>query len=74
MAWNVAADDIDQDGTVEIITVGCMYVAALCDPDLRIWSIPSDSSNLYLPILVVGAIAILVITVILVKRKKEDVN
>ena len=38
VAWNVATGDLDKDGTVEIVTVGCMYVSALCDPDLRIWS------------------------------------
>ncbi|MCK4885237.1 VCBS repeat-containing protein, partial [Candidatus Bathyarchaeota archaeon] len=38
MAWNVATGDVDDDGTVEILTVGCMYISTLCDPDLRIWS------------------------------------
>ena len=33
-AWNVGAGDVDSDGTVEIVTVGCMYVSQLCDPDL----------------------------------------
>jgi hypothetical protein len=74
MVWNVAADDIDQDGNVEIITVGCMYVSALCDPDLRIWSIPPDSSNLYFPILIIAVIAILLVSIILVKRRKEPIN
>lgn len=75
MAWNVAADDIDKDGTVEIITVGCMYVSALCDPDLRIWSIPSsDSSTLYLPVLVAGLISILFVTIILARRRKVNIK
>lgn len=43
VAWNVQTGDIDNDGTVEIVAVGCMYVSALCDPDLRIYSIPSDA-------------------------------
>jgi hypothetical protein len=38
-AWNVATGDVDKDGTVEIVTVGCMYVSNMCDPDMRIWSI-----------------------------------
>ena len=42
-AWNVASGDIDKDGTVEIITVGCMYVTNLCDPDMRIWSITAPA-------------------------------
>ena len=43
-AWNVASGDIDKDGTVEIVTVGCMYVTNLCDPDMRIWSITEEIS------------------------------
>jgi hypothetical protein len=74
MAWNVAADDVDQDGTVEIITVGCMYVAALCDPDLRIWSIAEDSTNLYLSVLVIGLISILLIGGFLIRRRKDKVE
>jgi hypothetical protein len=38
-AWNVGTSDVDDDGTVEIVTVGCMYVSNMCDPDMRIWSI-----------------------------------
>jgi hypothetical protein len=34
----VGTGDVDKDGTVEIVTVGCMYVSNLCDPDMRIWS------------------------------------
>jgi hypothetical protein len=43
-AWNVGTGDIDRDGTAEIVTVGCMYVSSLCDPDMRIWSIATSSS------------------------------
>ena len=39
VVWNLATDDIDKDGTVEIITIGCMGETSLCDPDLRIWSL-----------------------------------
>ncbi len=45
-AWNVASGDVDSDGTVEIVTVGCMYVSNMCDPDLRIWSLAENSSPL----------------------------
>ena len=38
-AWNVGTGDLDNDGTVEIVTVGCMGMNNLCDPDMRIWSI-----------------------------------
>jgi hypothetical protein len=53
----VASGDFDNDGTVEIVTVGCMYINNLCDPDMRIWSIstplPSD--------LIIAAVAGIVI-------------
>ncbi len=54
-AWNVASGDIDKDGTTEIVTVGCMYIANMCDPDLRIWAIagsiqtPSPTSTALSP-------------------------
>jgi hypothetical protein len=38
-AWNVGTGDFDNDGTVEIVTVGCMGISNLCDPDMRIWSV-----------------------------------
>lgn len=38
-AWNVGTGDLDSDSAVEIVTVGCMGVNNLCDPDMRIWSI-----------------------------------
>ena len=43
-ARNVASGDIDEDGIVEIVTVGCIYVSSLCDPDMRIWSIADSPS------------------------------
>ena len=49
VAWNVATGDVDEDGTVEIVTVGCMGMSGLCDPDLRIWSIPKESTALPIP-------------------------
>ncbi len=51
VAWNVGTGDVDDDGTVEIVTVGCMYVSTLCDPDLRIWSIARESASLPYPLL-----------------------
>ncbi len=42
VAWNLATGDVDEDGTVEIVTVGCMAESNLCDPDLRIWSIAKE--------------------------------
>lgn len=43
-AWNLATGDIDKDGVVEIVTLGCTYFSNLCDPDMRIWAIPSEES------------------------------
>ena len=57
-AWNDGTGDVDNDGVVEIVTVGCMYVGILCDPDLRIWSLPAETnastSFPYLPIAIAG--------------------
>ena len=57
-AWNVGTGDVDQDGVLEIITVGCTALGGLCDPDMRIWSIPNVSATpTYLPY-ALGAIAL----------------
>jgi hypothetical protein len=39
-AWNVGSGDVDKDGIVEIVTIGCSAYGSLCDPDMRIWSLP----------------------------------
>jgi hypothetical protein len=59
-AWNVGNGDVDDDGVLEIITVGCTALGSLCDPDMRIWSISNVSSTSnYLPfVLAVGVIVI----------------
>jgi hypothetical protein len=41
-AWNVASGDVDKDGVVELITVGCSALGGLCDPDMRIWSLSDE--------------------------------
>jgi hypothetical protein len=48
-AWNEGTGDVDSDGVVEIVTVGCMYVGRLCDPDLRIWSLTVQSASSLFP-------------------------
>jgi hypothetical protein len=83
-AWNVASGDIDKDGTVEIVTVGCMYVTNLCDPDMRIWSIAEEipltptlateqtTSELQTELIIAGGASIAVIavaTVYLLKKR-----
>jgi hypothetical protein len=44
-AWQDGTGDLDNDGNVEIVTVGCSYLDTLCDPDLRIWSLPATQKN-----------------------------
>jgi hypothetical protein len=63
-AWNVGSGDVDEDGVLEIVTVGCTALGSLCDPDMRIWSISGVGSN---PIsFVLGfAAALIIIAVIL---------
>ena len=75
VAWNVATGDVDKDGTVEIVTVGCMYVSALCDPDLRIWSIARESASISYPLLAALGIviaAVLGIVLFFVKKSRNQ--
>ena len=44
-AWNVGTGDVDNDGIVEIITVGCTALMGNCDPDMRIWSLPATLNS-----------------------------
>lgn len=71
VAWNVQTGDVDKDGTVEIVAVGCMYVSALCDPDLRIYSIPLDQNPIMLYGLIVAIAAIFVSLAIVIFKKKK---
>lgn len=77
-AWNVGTGDIDGDGIVEIVTVGCMYVNQLCDPDLRIWSLQVSSDTLaahqnLMVIVFVAAITVVVLSAVYIflRRKKK---
>ena len=71
IAWNVQTGDVDNDETVEIIAVGCMYVSALCDPDLRIYSIASNQNPmLFYGIIIAIIIIIIVVALFVLKRKK----
>jgi hypothetical protein len=66
-AWNDAATDLTSDGKIQIVTVGCMYVGTMCDPDLRIWSLPSASGPSsfppYVPVAIAGLFAATALTV-----------
>lgn len=78
-AWNVGTGDVDNDGVVEIVTVGCMETGNLCDPDLRIWSLPAASeapaSFPYLPVIVFGAavtaIAVVMAAFMLIRKRRQ---
>jgi len=66
-AWNVAAGDLNKDGLTEIVTVGCMGICNLCDPDMRIWSVV-DPPPIGLMIAAAMAITASVLTYFLVKK------
>ena len=72
-AQNVASSDLDGDGFVEIVTVGCMGVGALCDPDMRIWSVDKPKADsLFLWFLFAGIVGVVVISgVFLISRKRS---
>ena len=71
IAWNVQTGDVDNDGTVEIIAVGCMYISALCDPDLRIYSIVTNQNPVLLYGIIIAVVVILAVIALLVLKKKE---
>ncbi|MEM2081017.1 MAG: VCBS repeat-containing protein [Candidatus Bathyarchaeia archaeon] len=54
-AWNVGTADLDNDSVTEIVTVGCMGMNSLCDPDMRIWSLTSATPIEF--IIALGSIA-----------------
>lgn len=71
VAWNVGAGDVDEDGTVEIVTVGCMGVSGLCDPDLRIWSIAKAADSILYPLLAALGLTALILVIVLLLLKKR---
>jgi hypothetical protein len=73
-AWNVATGDIDNDETVEIVTVGCMYTGALCDPDMRIWSIKQEPASIPFAFLVSAGVLVAAVSVVaffLVRKRRR---
>jgi len=72
-AWNVATSDVDNDGAIEIVTVGCMSVGYMCDPDMRIWSIPQEQTSFPYALLAMVAtgVVIAVVSVFLIVRKNR---
>jgi hypothetical protein len=73
-AWNAATGDLDRDGVIEIVTIGCTYFGNMCDPDMRIWSITNDSSpSLYALLAAVGIVAAIALAIafLLVTKKRQ---
>jgi hypothetical protein len=73
-AWNVATSDLDGDGVVEIVTVGCMGMGVLCDPDMRVWALQSvDTEQVFLGIILAGIVVIVLVFAVLffVLRKRR---
>jgi hypothetical protein len=76
-AWNVGNGDVDKDGILEIITVGCTSLGSLCDPDMRIWSIsnaspPPNSTVIALVTVFITAVVLSVLVFIFRSRLKQD--
>jgi len=72
--WNVGAADLDNDGTVEIVTTGCMSINRLCDPDMRIWSIENTNVSSPFPKFMIAGIvgaAVLSVAVFFFLKKKK---
>ena len=69
--WNIGTGDVDSDGVTEIVTVGCMYESALCDPDLRVWSVSRESNQLPYVFFAVVIIVVLLISVSLWKKARS---
>jgi hypothetical protein len=73
VAWNLGTGDIDNDETVELITVGCMGESGLCDPDLRIWSIVTRKNSVLpiqgLTVAVILTLAIIGISFYFIRRR-----
>jgi hypothetical protein len=78
-AWQDGTGDLDNDGNIEIVTVGCSYLDTLCDPNLRIWSLPTTPKNeneslplptIYLIAATVASASVVGITVLIVRNKR----
>jgi hypothetical protein len=69
---------LDKDGTVEIVTVGCISVENLCDPDMRVWSMVPLTMHfeLMLAVVALAAVGVLSGAYFLVKKfgNEKQVN
>jgi hypothetical protein len=62
--WNVGTADLDNNGAVEILTIGCMSFNRLCDPDMRVWSIENSAfiSAIPMPLVLGALVAVVAVT------------
>jgi hypothetical protein len=79
-AWQDGSADLDGDGATEIVTAGCSYKGTLCDPNMRIWSMPKtpapiEPKNLTFEATAITAalviIAIATTAVIVLRKRKQ---
>lgn len=72
-AWNVATGDVDRDGVTEIVTVGCIALGTLCDPDMRIWSLPQVEAFQFMILVyvVIGVAGVFGLSILYLKRIKK---
>ncbi len=75
-AWQDGTADLDNDGKIEIVTVGCSYKSTLCDPNLRIWSLPTlqaapSQDYTVIAIAVAGAVSIVVVIALLFLMRRK---
>ena len=71
----MATGDVDKDGVIEIVTVGCTSLNDMCDPDMRIWSIAGSNTIAVTTLLVIiGTATILVIAITIIYFRKRRAN
>ena len=72
-AWSVAAFDVDGSGIIELVTVGCVGKDGLCDPNMRIWTVPQAATLEDYSAILIAAISFVVVAslgVVLFFRKR----
>lgn len=74
-AWNLAAFDVDGSGGVEMVTVGCVGNEGLCDPNMRLWSLPQANNSSKVTIyLVLGVLVVAVFLIVLLAWSKTSMK
>jgi hypothetical protein len=75
-AMNVDTGDLDNNEKCEIVSVGCMTIDTLCDPDMRIWSIEreAESSQNYLLVILGVVFAIILVGIFFFYKRKSRMS